>query len=179
MHGFLVFTISESFSGAADTFIVTDFMSLGADKLKSCYCSSEHPLWYENFLYVNLKANAEQTYFIYSNMHLTCVLQYESYNYFQTKSRTWKQHTSEQDLELQFPFENLKFGRHTLTHDPVTRNTKLMLKSSSKSETSNLIQFLLKSTDCFHWIQWPSVQTTCALYFVTKRVKSKRIFHLR
>lgn len=28
----------------------------------------------------------------------------------------------------------------------------------------------------FHGIHWPSVETKCVLYFVTKRVKSKRIF---
>lgn len=77
------------------------------------------------------------------------------------------------------PFGNLRFGRHPSTCDPITRDSKLMLKSSSKFETSNLVQFLLESMFLVffsHGIHWPSVETKCVLYFVTKRVKSKRIF---
>lgn len=70
-------------------------------------------------------------------------------------------------------FGNLRVGRLSSTCDPIT---KLMLKSSSKFETSNLVQFLLKSMGFCHEIHWPSVETKCVLYFVTKRVISKRIF---
>lgn len=74
------------------------------------------------------------------------------------------------------PFGSLRFGRRSSTRDPITKDSKLMLKSSSKSETSNLVQFPLKSMGFFHGIQWPSVETKCVLYLVTKRVKSRRIF---
>lgn len=79
-------------------------------------------------------------------------------------------------FEIAAAIWNLRFGWHSSTREPITRDSKLMLKSSSKLETSNLIQFLLKSMGFFHRIHWPSVETKCALYFVTKRVKSKRIF---